>query len=252
MNYISFFAMALVPAAILALLIRAQFRSVVIYEWDTGLLYENGRFKETLPPGRHWLVKTMKEVEVITVRTGEQAGASGLVYVSSAERLPFRMSAWFVYKVTDARRFHERTGYAELARAFATSLVEIAAAYKLEDLLAARAEAGSRLIELTAPKLSDCELVLAQIDAIQMPPETRRLFIEIEKARLEGLAALERARGEQAALRSLANAARLLKDNPELANLRLLQSVSGSQKGSTTIVLGQGALAGYTAETRPE
>ena len=56
------------------------------------------------------------------------------------------------------------------------------------------------------------------------------------------LAALERARGEHAALRSPANAARLLKDNPDLMNLRLLQALGSGGKG-TTLVLGDGALA---------
>lgn len=62
---------------------------------------------------------------------------------------------------------------------------------------------------------------------------------EVERARLEGLAALERARGEQAALRSLANAARLLKDNPELAQLRVLQAAATAR--NATIVIGDPA-----------
>jgi hypothetical protein len=60
------------------------------------------------------------------------------------------------------------------------------------------------------------------------------------RARQEGLAALERARGEQAALRSLANAAKMLDGNPALMNLRILQTLSASQ-GTTpppTVVLG--------------
>ena len=75
-----------------------------------------------------------------------------------------------------------------------------------------------------------------------LPPEVRRLFTEIERAKLEGLAALERARGENAALRSLANAAGMLKGNPELMNLRLLQSMA-TGKGQLTVVLGKDGLA---------
>ena len=43
-----------------------------------------------------------------------------------------------------------------------------------------------------------------------------------------------------AALRVLANAARLVSDNPALANLRLLQAIESS-KGATTIVIGNPA-----------
>ena len=57
------------------------------------------------------------------------------------------------------------------------------------------------------------------------------------KAKKEGEAALERARGETAALRSLANGARTLKNNPALFNLRLLQLISDPSAKGATIVL---------------
>lgn len=69
------------------------------------------------------------------------------------------------------------------------------------------------------------------------------MVTEVERARREGEAALECARGEQAALRSLANAARLLKGNPELHALRVLQALAASPgKVPPTLVLGAGAL----------
>ena len=52
---------------------------------------------------------------------------------------------------------------------------------------------------------------------------------------------IERARGEQASLRALANAARLMKDNPALANLRFLQTLEQAP-GAKTIVLGGNAV----------
>jgi hypothetical protein len=58
------------------------------------------------------------------------------------------------------------------------------------------------------------------------------------KVKQEGQAALERARGESAALRNLANAARLLDGNPALQNLRLLQSLTAAQNAGSTLVLG--------------
>jgi len=57
------------------------------------------------------------------------------------------------------------------------------------------------------------------------------------KAKQEGQAALERARGESAALRNLANAARVLEGNPALMNLRLMQSLTAAQNAGNTLVL---------------
>jgi hypothetical protein len=49
---------------------------------------------------------------------------------------------------------------------------------------------------------------------------------------------LERARGESAALRNLANAARLLDGNPALMNLRMMQALTAAQSAGNTLVLG--------------
>ena len=59
------------------------------------------------------------------------------------------------------------------------------------------------------------------------------------RARAEGHAALERARGESAALRNLANAARLMDGNPALMNLRLLQTIAqdAGEPGTTRFVV---------------
>jgi regulator of protease activity HflC (stomatin/prohibitin superfamily) len=81
----------------------------------------------------------------------------------------------------------------------------------------------------------------AELRDLTLSGPAKQAFADIWKAQKEGQAALERARGEHASLRSLANAARMLKGNPELMNLRLLQALSGSPgKAPPTIVLGGG------------
>jgi hypothetical protein len=61
------------------------------------------------------------------------------------------------------------------------------------------------------------------------------MFAQVVAARKDAQAAIERARGETATLRHLANAARLLEGNPALVTLKTLQTASG---GKNTIVLG--------------
>ena len=78
------------------------------------------------------------------------------------------------------------------------------------------------------------------------------MVTEAERARREGVAALERARGEQAALRALANAARLMKGNPELHALRVLQSLQAAPgRAAPTLVLGAGAMLPVVAGEAP-
>jgi regulator of protease activity HflC (stomatin/prohibitin superfamily) len=77
---------------------------------------------------------------------------------------------------------------------------------------------------------------MVNLKDIMFPGELKTIFAQVVKARKDGLAALERARGESAALRNLANAAKLLDDNPKLAQLRLYQLLE-SGAGNTVVIL---------------
>ena len=71
---------------------------------------------------------------------------------------------------------------------------------------------------------------------LTLPGDLKKIFSQVVRARQEGLAALEKARGETAALRSLANAAQMVQRNPQLLQLRLLQVLE--QQPGHTVVLG--------------
>jgi len=68
------------------------------------------------------------------------------------------------------------------------------------------------------------------------PGKLKEIFAQVINAKKEGLAALEKARGETAALRSLANAAKMIENNPNLMQLRLLQTLG--QSSGNTLILG--------------
>ena len=69
----------------------------------------------------------------------------------------------------------------------------------------------------------------------------------LKRFREEGEAGLERVRGETAALRNLANAGRMVEDNPGLLQLRMLQQLGGSSGNTVMLSMpdGQGS-AGST------
>jgi regulator of protease activity HflC (stomatin/prohibitin superfamily) len=108
----------------------------------------------------------------------------------------------------------------------------------LEALLNAREAISGRFLQLLAPSLTllGAELHSARVLDIMLPADIRRAYASAVAAQKEGLAALERARGETAALRSLANAARLTQDHPGLLQLRALQTLD-TTKGNATLEL---------------
>src|SRR5207244_12260269 len=148
------------------------------------------------------------------------------------------------YRVTDARAATLNADnyitalYTELQQALRAAV----SASEVETLLQNHAVLGPQILQTCQPAAERLGLVLERlaIRDLTLPGDLKKIFAQVVKARQEGLSALERARGETAALRNLANAAQMVQRSPQLLQLRLLQ-VAG-QTG-TTLVIGmpQGA-----------
>jgi regulator of protease activity HflC (stomatin/prohibitin superfamily) len=135
------------------------------------------------------------------------------------------------------------------------ALREALAVETVDSVLAARATLGKRILELAAPKVAEfgVTLLAAEVKDVMFAADLKRAFAQVVKARLDGLAALERARGETAALRSLANAAAMVEQRPALLQLRLLQTLT--QTPGNTVVLnmgGEGATIPVPSKRRVE
>ncbi|MBM6592641.1 SPFH domain-containing protein [Microvirga pudoricolor] len=227
--------------------------STTIYDWDHGLLYLNGRFSKILPAGRYTNFSIGRRRDIFTIRRRSYFQMPLPLDVTSAEKLPFRVSAVMIYDVADPQKAFEASDLQKSFQlALAAALTRLASEKSLDAFLTERGSLDGSLMAMLSEPMEGCSIQSATIVSVTLPPEIRRMFTEVERAKLEGQAALERARGEHAALRSLANAARMLKGNPELVNLRVLQALSGSNgKRQATLVLGQNALlpVGEQADT---
>lgn len=232
-------------AVIAVAIVIGMRRRVIVYPWETVLVYRDGVFQRELAPGVHHVTGRQDRYKVVRLATYPQHATFGALDVVSADRFAFRLHVALTYTLADPRAaweaqevaevggyagptFHERVATAVLAAVGARSLDEV-----IGDARGTGEAARGELVAL----MSAFAVEALGVTRFELPPETRRMLTEVERARREGQAALERARGEQASLRALANAARLVKDNPELAQLRLLKTIEDA-KGPTTIVLG--------------
>jgi SPFH domain / Band 7 family len=124
-------------------------------------------------------------------------------------------------------------------------LREVLAVGTAEDVLAARTKIGPAVLEKVASKLAriGIELLSVEVRDVMVPGELKRVFAGVVAARKEGEATLERARSETAALRNLANAGRMVEDNPGLLQLRMLQQLGGSSGNTVMLTMpdGQGS-----------
>ncbi|HSF18189.1 MAG TPA: slipin family protein [Vicinamibacteria bacterium] len=218
-------------------LLRGVFRPVVVYEFERGLRYARGKFTGILTPGLYWSIKHLSEVRKVDIRPviAPVAGQE----VLSSDGVALKVSLAAKYEITDpALAINRIENFKDALHVeLQLALRQIVGGKPIDDLLAARQEMGATLQEIVAEKTPSFGLKLLNVEIrdIMFPGELKKIFTQVVRARQEGLAALERARGETAALRNLANAAQLVERNPYLMQLRLLQ-VLGTQSGNTVVL----------------
>ena len=211
-------------------------RRHVVRQWERGLLFRHGSLVATLGAGAHrrWRSGyTMRRVDlrpwVATVPTQEVPTADGVTAkVTVAGPVTVVDPVAFVVATQDA--------HAALYLAVQVALRELVASVAVDELVASRAELGDRLTAaVRGLDAIGVALTRLEIKDIVLPGDLKRAQADVLVARAQGLAALERARGETAALRNLANAARLAADNPVLVQLRLLQQLA-VHPGHTVVI----------------
>jgi regulator of protease activity HflC (stomatin/prohibitin superfamily) len=228
----------LVVIVLVLLALRLLLLRPVIMEYQAGLLYRNGRFRRRLSPGQHWLFRPTDTVTKVDLRpklvsvTGQE--------VVSADGVSFKLSLACRFRVVRPEvAINEVEDYQQaLYQVLQLSLRELVSGSNGEDLLRARKAIGERL---TAEAVKPAEEFGLEVQAVNLkditfPGDLKKIYSQVVLAQKEGQAALERARGETAALRSLANAAQMVSANPALMQLRLLQQVAASS--GNTIILG--------------
>lgn len=227
-----------------ALLMRVR-QQVIVYPWDAVLLYRDGVFERVLEPGVHRYVDLRQRVKIVQLANYPQRTAFGATDVISADRFAFRIHPTITWSIADPRAAWEAQevsefggyGSSALSDRVAASALAAVGGRTLDEVVGDPQAVADAIRARLAETVTTLTIEAASVTRIELPPETRRMLTDVERARREGLAALERARAEQASLRALANAARLVKDNPELARLRLLKTIEDA-KGPTTIILG--------------
>lgn len=218
--------------------------SVVVWEFEKGLRFDNGRFTGLVEPGKYRIWRHKSRIDRIDTRITHSVIAGQEVL--SADSVALKVSLIAKYRVTDA------VVAVTLCQDFSQSLYsilqiglrEIIGASPIDELLANRASVDAELLSRCEKEVADLGLTLLAVNVrdIMFPGELKKIFAQVVEARKQGQASLERARGETAALRNLANAAKLLENNPNLMQLRLLQTVGESSGNS--LVLGLSARDG--------
>ena len=233
-------ATLLILAVIGFFALRRFVRFFIVDEGHVGLFFRNGRLAETLPPGLHYRAGWRLRMEPVDTR--EQEFSLAGQEVLTADNVTIKLSLAVAQRVADAPLALRAAQWWHLRIHTALQIALRAAIAKrtFDEVLRDRAAIGDEVRAQVAPEVAEVgvEVPRVALRDVMLSAELRRAFAEALRLREEGKAALEKARSETAALRSLANAARMLKDNPDLLSVRLLQSIEtvGTSPGNTLVL----------------
>jgi regulator of protease activity HflC (stomatin/prohibitin superfamily) len=212
-----------------------------------GAWFRDGSFVETLPAGRHAFWKNIADVKLVPVDTRELIVDVAGQEIMTADKVTLRLNALVSYRVVDARLSLSVVDDARQALYRETQLVlrALVGARELDGFLTDKDGVVAELeqgLRRRVPALG-LDIVTAGIRDIILPGEMKDLLNKVMEARKASEANLIVRREETAAMRSQANTAKLLQDNPTLMRLReleVLEKIAGA--GKLNVVVGEKGL----------
>ena len=218
-------------------------RRDVIQETEFALHYRDGVFVEQLPPGARWSLPFRDEITRIDKRA--QINVLSGQEILTQDRIAVKISLTMTYAPTDPVKLMGQTLHPDMAldEAARLALREAVAALTLDALLEARSDLGDAIREALQDQADALGYTLSAVALrdIMLPNNLKRAYASVLEAQKDSERRLEQARGEQAVMRSLANAAKTLEKNPALVQARMLQALDA---GGNTIHFGAGDMGG--------
>ena len=214
-------------------------KALTVREHERALRFRKGHLIGEVGPGRYWLRPRIDELVVLDTRRRQTVVAGQEVL--TADRVPLKVSLiaeFTVVSVTQALTVVEQFQDALYGR-IQLALRQAIAERDLDAALEERGELGRSIVEQVAAPVLEFGLELHEVHVrdFMMAGGLRNAYADVIQAKQQGLASLERARGESAAIRNLSNAAELMERHPGLMQLRLLQAVEAGSGNRVVVAL---------------
>jgi regulator of protease activity HflC (stomatin/prohibitin superfamily) len=214
-----------------------------IAEGHEGLYFLNGKLIERLEPGKYLFWKNIGTIKLYHKDLREKTVDVSGQDIMTSDKVTLRLNAVLSYRIIDALKTVLSTENLEdsLYKEAQLSLRSVIGTMKLEDLLISKDEASEKLLDLLnkAAKKLGAELVRFGIKDLILPGDMREILNKVTEAQKNAEANLIFRREEVAAMRSQANTAKMLADNPALMRLKELEVLEKiTAQAKLNIVLG--------------
>lgn len=213
-----------------------------------GVLFEDGEYVATLLPGEYAFWKGAADARVVEVDMRETMADVSGQEIMTADKVTMRMNAIVTYRVVDAVKAVSSSDDVRqtLYRETQLALRAVVGARDLDSFLADKDAVAQELEDSVRRRAGELglEVVSVGIRDVILPGDMKDLMNKVTEARKAAEANLISRREETAAMRSQANTAKLLTDNPTLMRLRELEVLEKvATTGKLNVVLGEKGLA---------
>lgn len=215
---------------------------------QAGVLFIDGNYVETLPPGRYAFWKNVAQVKLVIVDLRETMLDIAGQDVMTADKVTLRMNTVVTYRVVDPRQATtlvedvRQALYREAQLALRTAVN----GRDLDTFLADKDAVSREMEEAVRGRLTPLglEIVAVGIRDVILPGDMKDLMNKVTEAKKAAEANLIVRREETAAMRSQANTAKILEGNPTLMRLRELEVLERiAAAGKLNVVMGEKGLA---------
>ncbi|MEY4159961.1 MAG: hypothetical protein RLZZ136_582, partial [Pseudomonadota bacterium] len=210
-------------------------------EYQRGVVFRLGRLAKTKGPGWFWLIPLVDRVVKVDLRVITFALATQETVTRDGVAVRVNAVLWF--RAVDAAKvvttvIDWRNAVIQAAE---TGMRDAIGQSELDQILKDRTTINLRLLDLLG---KTCEQWGVEVDAVEIkdldiPEQMQRAIAREAEAIREKRARIIKAEGENEAAKTLANAARIIGEQPGALELRRLQTLSeiGVEHNSTIIAM---------------
>lgn len=200
-----------------------------VHEYETALLYINGKLVKTLPTGLNafWRYNNTLEIKPFDLRL-QTLDVSGQEILTQ-DKVTLRVNLSADYKITDPLKVTSTlSDYKDfIYKTLQFALREVIGTRTLDQLLAEKDEISTVILPEVQGKLAPYGMQLEKVGVkdIILPGDMREIMNQVVEAEKQAQANLIKRREETAATRSLLNTAKVMEGNPVLLRLKELETL---------------------------
>lgn len=232
--------MAVLLSLIIITIILLAFSIRIIQQYETGVVFQLGRYSRTLNPGLNFIIPILEYARVIDMRISTHDIPEQQVITK--DNVPVSINGVVYFKVENAETAVIKVqNYTYAVSQYAqAALRDVVGGMTLDELLAERQKIGDEIEDIIQKeaKAWGLQVTSIKLQDVNMPEDLKKIMSRQASAEREKRATITKAEGDKLAALNLADAAKTMAMSPGAMQLRTLQTIDGlGPSPSNTVVL---------------